>query len=302
MRCFTCFSNLIRHGQIVCALNPEISDESEQKFERRVAKQKKVLIVGGGVAGMEAALTCTQRGHKVVLCEKSGKLGGILRCEDNVPFKKHLHEYIDQQMMFISREKIDVRLNTKVTRELAQDVDPDVIIAAIGSKPLVPKIPGIDSPNVIGAEQLYLSPGVAGKKIIILGGGLVGTELAIYMGDLGHDVTILEMLPNLNAGDNILQAQAIGIELERIGTKLILGTKAIQISGNGVLGENAEGQEFFEADTIVCALGRLPLWAEAEVLRFCAPEFYQVGDCLAAKNIYEVTRTAHNIALDLGEH
>ena len=302
MRCFTCFSNLIRHGQIVCALNPEISDESEQKFERIAAKQKKVLIVGGGVAGMEAALTCVRRGHKVILCEKSGKLGGVLRCEDNVPFKKHLHEYIDQQTMLISREEIDVRLNTEVTKELAREIEPDVIIAAIGSKPLVPKIPGIDGTNVIGAEELYISPERAGKKIVILGGGLVGTELAIYMGDLGHDVTILEMLPNLNAGDNILQGQAIGIELDRLGTKLALGTKAVQISQKGVLGKDAEEQKLFEADTIVRALGRLPLWAEAEELRFCAPEFYQLGDCLAAKNIYEATRTAHHIALDLGEH
>jgi 2,4-dienoyl-CoA reductase-like NADH-dependent reductase (Old Yellow Enzyme family)/thioredoxin reductase len=302
MRCFTCFSNMLRHGQIVCALNPEIADESEQKFERIPAKRKKVLIVGGGVAGMEAALTCAKRGHKVILCEKSGRLGGVLRCEDNVPFKKHLHEYLDQQAMLISREDIDVRLNTEANKEFAREIEPDVIIAAMGSKPLVPKIPGIDGSNAIGAEELYRSPDMAGKKIIILGGGLVGTELAIYMGDLGYDVTIMEMLPNLNAGDNTLQGQAIGLEIERLGTKVILGTKAVQINEKGVLGESAEGQKLFEAETVVCALGRLPLWAEAEELRFCAPEFYQIGDCLAAKNIYEATRTAHHISLDLGEH
>jgi 2,4-dienoyl-CoA reductase-like NADH-dependent reductase (Old Yellow Enzyme family)/NADPH-dependent 2,4-dienoyl-CoA reductase/sulfur reductase-like enzyme len=302
MRCFTCFSNMIRHGQIVCALNPEISNESEQKYERPVAKQKKVFIAGGGVAGMEAALTCAKRGHKVILCEKSGRLGGVLRCEENVPFKKHLHEYLDQQAMFICREDIDVRLNTEVTKELVREIEPDIIIAAIGSKPLVPMIPGIDGHNVIGAVELYTSPEKAGKKIVILGGGLVGSELAIYMGDLGFDVTILEMLPSLNAGDNTLQGQSIGLEINRLGTKLALGTKAVQINERGVLGEDVEGQKFFEADTVVCALGRLPLRVDAEELRFCAPEFYQLGDCLAAKNIYEATRTAHHIALDLGEH
>jgi 2,4-dienoyl-CoA reductase-like NADH-dependent reductase (Old Yellow Enzyme family)/thioredoxin reductase len=301
IRCFTCFSSLIRHGQIVCALNPEISDESEQKFSRTPAKRKKVLIAGGGVAGMEAALTCAKRGHEVILCEKSGRLGGVLRCEDNVPFKKHLREYIDQQVMFISQAGIDVRLNTGVRKELARDIKPDVIIAAIGSKPLIPGMPGIDGPNVISAEKLYISPERAGKKIVILGGGLVGAELAIYMGDLGHDVTVLEMLPHLNAGDNTIQGQAIGIEIERLGTKLVLGTRAVQINEKGVLGENAKEQKFFEADTVVCALGRISLWADAEELRFCAPEFYQLGDCLAAKNIYEATRTAHHIALDIGE-
>ena len=302
IRCFSCFSNMIRHGQIICALNPEISDESEQKYERLVPKQKKVLIAGGGVAGMEAAITCARRGHEVILCEKSGRLGGTLRCEDNVPFKKHVREYLDQQVMFIAREKIDVQLNTRATKQLALDIEPDVIIAAIGSKPFVPGIPGIDGRNVIGAEELFASPGKAGEKIVILGGGLVGSELAVYMGDLGHDVTILEMLPSLNAGDNSIQGQAIGIEVARLGIKLALSTKAVEVNENGVLGNAIEGQKFFKADTVVCALGRLPLWADAEELRFCAPEFYQLGDCLAAKNIYEATRLAHQIALDLGEH
>ncbi len=302
IRCFTCFSNMIRHGQIVCALNPEISDESEQKYERPKAKQKKILIAGGGVAGMEAALTCAKRGHKVILCEKSARLGGVLLCEENVPFKKHLRDYLEQQAMFISQKDIDVRLKTRVTKELALKIEPDVIIAAIGSKPFIPKIPGIDGPNVIGAEELYNHPEKASKKIVIIGGGLVGSELAIYMGNLGHDITILEMLPNLNAGENTLQRQSIGIEIDRIGIKLALGTKAIEINEKGVLGEDTEGKKLYKADTVICALGRLPLWENVEELRFCAPEFYQLGDCLAAKNIYEATRMAHHIALDLGEH
>jgi pyruvate/2-oxoglutarate dehydrogenase complex dihydrolipoamide dehydrogenase (E3) component len=189
-----------------------------------------------------------------------------------------------------------------VTIEMAQEIAADVIIAAIGSRPLIPRIPGIDGPNVIAAEHLYSSPDKAGRKIVILGGGLVGSELAIYMGDLGHDVTILEKLPRLNDADNILQGRSISIEIDRLGTKLALGTKAVAIDETGVLGEDAEGQKFFTADTVVCALGRLPRWPEAEELRFCAPEFHQLGDCLAARNIYEATRTAHHIALDLGEH
>ncbi|NLE09594.1 MAG: FAD-dependent oxidoreductase [Dehalococcoidales bacterium] len=302
MRCFTCFSNLIRHGHIVCALNPEISDESEQKYQRPPAKPKKVLIAGGGIAGMEAALTCAKRGHEVILCEKTDRLGGVLRCEDGVPFKKHLKEYIEQQVRLISREDIDVRLTTPVTEELARKEAPDVIIAALGSNPLIPKIPGIGGANVISAEELYTAPEKAGRKVVILGGGLVGTELAIYLGEKGHDVTILEMLTRLNAGDNSIHKQAIDLQIERLGIKTALGTKAVEVSERGVLGETREGQRFFEAETVVCALGRKPLRQEAGELRFCAPEFHQLGDCLAAKNVFEATRTAHQIALDIGEH
>jgi 2,4-dienoyl-CoA reductase-like NADH-dependent reductase (Old Yellow Enzyme family)/thioredoxin reductase len=302
LRCFTCFSNMIRHGHIVCAVNPEIADESEQKFARLPARPKKVLIAGGGAAGMQAAFTCAGRGHQVILCEQSSRLGGVLRCEDKVPFKQHLREYLDQQAMFISREKIDVRLNTTVTAGLARQIAPDVIIAAIGSTPLVPTIPGITGANVMQAEALYISPEKASNKVVILGGGLVGSELAIYLGSLGRQVTIIEMLPALNAGDNTLQGQAIGLEIERLEIKLALETCAVEINPQGVAGENKEGRQFFAADTVVCALGRSPRWAEADELRFYAPEFYQIGDCLAAKNVFEATRTAHHIALDIGEH
>ncbi len=302
IRCFACFSNLMTKGHIICALNPEISNEAEVKFERPASKKKTVLIAGGGIGGMQAALSCAQRGHRVILCEKSGQLGGVLRCEGQVPFKQHLHEYLDHQALMISRSAIDVRLNTEVTAELTERIGPDAIVAALGSKPFVPNIKGIDGPNVIGAEELYINPEKAGKRIVILGGGLVGRELAIYMGDKGHTVTILEMCPSLNDGGNILQGQSIHIELDRVGAKLALGTKALEINDKGVVGENADGTTFYEADTVVCAVGMKPLREEADKLRFCAPEFYQIGDCVTPKNITEATRTAYFAALDLGRY
>ena len=302
IRCFACFSNLMTKGHIICALNPEISNEAEIKFERPPAKQKTVLIAGGGIGGMQAALSCAGRGHRVILCEKSEHLGGVLRCEQHVPFKKHLHEYLEHQALMISRSGIDVRLNTEVTAELAESLNPDAIIAAIGSKPFVPNIKGIDGPNVIGAEQLYIHPEKAGKRIVILGGGLVGSELAIYMGDKGHEVTIVEMFPSLNDGGNILQGQSIRIEIERLGIKLALGTKALEINDNGVIGESAEETKLYEADTVVCAVGMKPLREEADKLRFCAPEFYQLGDCVMPKNITEATRSAYFAAIDLGRY
>ena len=300
IRCFACFSNLMTKGHIICALNPEISNEAEVKFERPPAKKKTVLVAGGGIGGMQAALSAAERGHKVILCEKSGQLGGVLRCEEQVPFKKHLHEYLERQARMISRLPIDVRLNTEVTPALAESIGPDAIVAALGSRPFIPGIKGIDGPNVLGAEELYISPQKAGERIVILGGGLVGSELAIYMGDKGHEVTIIEMFPGLNDGGNILQGQSIRIELERLGVHLALGTKALEINNKGVTGESAEGTKLFKADTVVCAVGMRPLRDEAEALRFIAPEFYQIGDCVTPKNITEATRTAHFAALDLG--
>ncbi len=130
---------------------------------------------------------------------------------------------------------------------------------------------------MLDAVELYINPEKAGKRLVILGGGLVGCELAIYMGDMGCAVTIIEMFPSLNDGGNILHGQAVGLELKRLGVELALGTRALEINEKGVVGENVEGAaRLYEADTVVYAVGMRPLREEADRLRFCAPEFYQI--------------------------
>ncbi len=300
MRCFTCFSSLMTRGQFCCALNPEICNESEVKYAIPAAEKQTVLVAGGGIGGMQAALTAAERGHKVILCEKSDKLGGVLRCEEGVPFKKHLGEYLDLQARRIAKAPIDLRLNTAVTPELAREIGPDVIIAALGSRPALPPIPGIDGANVRLAEAVYTQPEAAGEKLVILGGGLVGCELAIFMAGLGRKVTIVEMAPALNSGNNLLQGQSIGIELDRLGVECHLSTRVTAVGPEGVTAMGPEGEVFFPADTVVCALGMTPLREEAMALSLCAPEFHQIGDCLTPENIYAATNTAYHIARDIG--
>jgi 2,4-dienoyl-CoA reductase-like NADH-dependent reductase (Old Yellow Enzyme family)/NADPH-dependent 2,4-dienoyl-CoA reductase/sulfur reductase-like enzyme len=300
LRCFTCFSNLITHGHIVCALNPEIGNEAEVKFAQPPAVKKTVLVVGGGVAGMQAALTANERGHAVILCEKSDKLGGVLKCEDKVPFKAHLREYLEHQTRLISQTGIDVRLNTDVTPNLAAEIAPDVIIAALGSVPSVPPFVGANRANVHFAEDVYGNAERTNGSVLILGGGLVGTELAIYLAGLGKDVTVVETANEIGAGDNILQAQSISLELARLNIPVKFGTRAVEIAADGVIAETQGKRELLPADAVVIASGMSPRNEEANALRFIAPEFHQTGDCLAPKNIREATRTAYNIARDLG--
>jgi pyruvate/2-oxoglutarate dehydrogenase complex dihydrolipoamide dehydrogenase (E3) component len=249
---------------------------------------------------MQAALTASKRGHNVILCEKSDSLGGVLKCEAEVPFKKHLHQYLEHQKLMISRGPIEVRLNTAVTTELAAKLEPDVIITAMGAEPVVPDIRDIDGSKVMSAEALYIQPDKAGKRIVILGCGLVGSELAIYMAGKGHEVTVVEMAPMLNSGGNILQGQSIGIEIARLGIKLALSTKVIEISEVGVTGEGKDGRVFFPADTVVCAVGLKARRAEAAALNLCAPEFYQIGDCVSANNIYQASNAAYHTAINIG--
>jgi pyruvate/2-oxoglutarate dehydrogenase complex dihydrolipoamide dehydrogenase (E3) component len=249
---------------------------------------------------MQAALTAAERGHEVILCEKTGRLGGVLRCEEKVPFKKKLGDYLDTQVRMISRAPIDVRLNTEVTSELAREIDPDVIIAAPGSRPIKPDIPGIDGANVMGAVEAYESADKCGKKVAVLGGGLVGIEIGIYLRQLGRDVTIVEMLPELNWGENFMHGTSLGFQIRDNGIRTALSTKAVEITENGVMCEGPEGTKLFEADTVIYAVGQHPLWEETDELRFCAPEFHQIGDCLVPKSIHAATSTAFHIARDIG--
>ncbi len=301
MRCYTCFSNLITHGHIVCALNPETADEFEHKFSRLAPNKKKILVVGGGVAGMEAAITAANRGHEVILCEKNKELGGVLLCEEKVPFKKYMHKYLRQQAMFTERAGVDIRLSTEVSPQLAREIAPDVILLCTGQTPVLPPIPGIKGENVVLAETAYTHPESIGKKVVIMGAGLVGAELAVYLDGEGKEVTVIEMQDKMTVGDNKLHGMALKYELASRGVDCRFNTRAVEINENGVVAEDSSGRQVFEADTVVCALGLRSVRDLAEELRNCAPEYYEIGDCVAPNTIYEATRVAHNIALDIGE-
>lgn len=300
MRCCTCFATTTVKRIHYCATNPIVGHELESKFDTPPVHKRTVLIAGGGIAGMQAALTASERGHKVILCEKSESLGGALKCEKAVPFKLRLDEYLKRQAMLIGRSSVEVRSNTEVTPALAEAIAPDVIIAAMGATPITPKIPGIDGENVIGAEEAYNCIDKVGSKVVILGGGLVGTELGIYLTQNGRDVTIMEMMPQLNNGGNMVHGGALLIQIDELKIELALATKAKEINKNGVVGENSDGEKLFEADTVIYAIGQKPLTEEANALRFCAPEFYQIGDCVTPKNILQATQSAYAVARDIG--
>jgi 2,4-dienoyl-CoA reductase-like NADH-dependent reductase (Old Yellow Enzyme family)/thioredoxin reductase len=301
MRCLSCFSSEIALGEKYCAVNPETGHEAEMRFEpEHVKVKKKVLVVGGGIGGMQAALTCYERGHEVILCEKSNELGGAIRCEKDVPFKKKLDKYIEAQAHAVRKAGIKLMLGVDVTPALAESLDQDVIIAAMGARPVKPRIPGIDGENVLGAEYAYNNPGEVGQKVVILGAGLVGLELGIYLSILGRKVTVVEMLDSINDGGNFLHASGLRVELKRRQVDINLKTKAKEISAKGVLCETEAGEKLFAADTVIYAVGQRPLQDEALALKFCAPEFYMIGDCVAPKNITNATSVAFEIARSIG--
>ena len=301
LRCYSCFSECDATCHFQCAINPVIGNEYETKFDIPPKIKKKVLIAGGGIAGMQAALTCADRGHEVILCEKTAELGGILLCEDQVPFKKKLKLYIEKQKRMIKKSGIEVILNTEVTKDLAEEIAPDAIIAAMGATPIKPNIPGIDNPKVLSAVDIYKNPQLAGRKVVIIGGGLVGVELGIFLSMKGSEVTILEIMPYLNYGASGVHGAFLDLKIPEYGIRVELSTKAVMIDDQGVVGEDQKGkQKKFPADTVIYAVGLKPQWERADELRQLAKEFFQIGDCLRPRNILMANQEGYYAAKDIG--
>lgn len=300
IRCFSCFSNGFLTGEHYCSINPESGHEWELRNDFPISVKKKVLVIGGGPGGMQAALTCAQRGHDVILCEQSDRLGGVLRCEEEVYFKKNLDYYLNQQADTINRAGIDVRLNTKVTPEYAADQQADVIIAALGAEALKPKIAGIDGKQVLSAQQAYTSVDRLGDAVVILGGGLVGVELGLHLIHEGKQVKIVEMTDHINDGGNFIHMMGLKVEMKKRGLDVMFRTKAIEINADGVVCEGVDGEVTLPADSVVYAVGQVPLQKEALAYHACAPEFYLIGDCVALRNITSATGEAFMTARNIG--
>ena len=302
MRCLACFSNELTHGEPYCAINPQSGREIEAYYGFPPVKQtKKVLVVGGGVAGMEAALDASDRGHEVILCEKGKELGGVIRCERNVDFKHKLDRYLDQQQRRCFEDpNIDVRLNTEVTPEMAEAMDVDVIIAALGAEQMIPPIPGIDGDNVMNAVDAYNAASELGQKVVIMGAGLVGVELGLHLRKLGKDVVNVEMLDHMSDGGNFLHMSGVRVAIAKRGLEVNFKNKVKEVKPDGVLCETEDGEKFYEADSVIVAMGMRPHRAEAIALAPCAPEFYAIGDCEAVANIEKATTAAYFTAKNLG--
>lgn len=268
-----------------CSVNPVAGREYTEKDVCPALIPKKVLVIGGGPAGMEAAITLADRGHRVILAEKSGRLGGAIRFAGHVSFKSKLDQLMQVLIRRVERRKITVMLNTGMTPELARSLRPDAIVCAIGADPIVPPVPGVDLEIAVSAVGMHEHMEEIGQNVVILGGGLVGCEESILLGELGKKVTVLEMKPELCRDAPFLHHEAVLLEMERLGITARTGMRCTGILPDGVTAEQ-DGKEIkLPADTVIIAAGLAPKLDEAESFRSCAPEFWKIGDCRQARNV-----------------
>ena len=298
-RCFVCMGERITTGLRICALNPVIGSEYDTKFIHSTAKPKHVLIAGGGPGGMQAAITAAERGHHVILCEKTGELGGALKAVKGIPFKKDLFKFIATKSLLMKKAGVGVRLNTEVTPDLIASMEPDVLIIAVGAEPIIPSMPGIDGANVMIANNLPNQYDKIGHKVVVLGGGLVGCETAVHMAQEGKDVTVIEMLHKLCPDANPRYRPLLLDRLEKLVT-CRTDTRGVRITEEGLVCVDKDGNEILlDADTIICAVGQKPLRDVVNKLRDCGPEVIEIGDCVKPGHVTEAVFRGYWAGIDI---
>ena len=300
IRCFHCL-DYGRNTAFACSVNPTVGREYRLKLlEEKPTERKKVVIVGGGPSGMEAAIVASQRGHDVTLLEKEDHLGGKLIFSRQVAFKKVLENFMDYQIHMVEKQGVKVLLNTTATPEMVEAMEPDAVIAAVGADPIIPRIPGVDRKNVITAERCYemgLAGEDMGEDIAVLGGGLVGCETALYLAmTLGKRVTLIEMTRAIAQEEYSIPRQALVEHMDEY-VSYYCGVRCTEIREEGMVVSDYYGNTaVIPADTIVLAAGMRARSQEAERFRGLSLFFEPTGDCVVAKNVRGATRSAYDAA------
>ena len=295
--CYDGFENMDVE-YITCLRNPALGREKECEI-CPAEKTETVLIAGGGIAGLEAAVILKKRGHNPILCEATDILGGQFLTAGEAPRKKEMKDAAISMAKKAKRLGVDIRMNTTVTPEMIEEIKPHTVMNAIGAESIIPQIPGVDKDFVRDSHDVLDGKAAAEGNVVVIGGGMVGMETAEYLAEKGAKVTVLEMLPEICSDMGTTRKICMGEAVQESGIIPVTAVKVTEI-GDGVVICEKDGEKVeFPCDTAVIAIGakKRDGSALAEACYKNGIGYFEIGDSAMARRALNATREAMDAAL-----
>jgi 2,4-dienoyl-CoA reductase (NADPH2) len=283
--CCNCWDDLMKGRFVTCSVNARVGKELEYPIIA-TKKSKKVFVIGGGPAGMEAAGVASQRGHQVTLFEKEPKLGGQLLYAALPPYKEEWNTFMNHLVSQLRKLNVEVRLNEECTVRTVEEGGPDAVIVATGATPMIPDIPGVNQGHVVTAIEALTRSKQVGQNVVIVGGGSIGCETAEFLFKMGKKVTLLEMLDRIGPDIGEWNRWVVIDRLNAAGIRAETNSKVEAITEKGVRITHPNGlHEFFEAESVVIAVGMKSLNKMANELNGKVASLYKAGDCVEPRKV-----------------
>jgi len=272
-----------------CAVNPAAGKE-DRYIPHPAPRPKKVVVIGGGPAGLEAATIAATRGHRVTLYDRGGELGGRLLLAAVPPYKSEMKTLAQSLAARARKAGVRIKLHSEAGRETIEEEKPDALVLALGATPRLPDIPGARGQNVVFAEEVLAGLKSVSGSVLVVGGGVVGCETAEFLLEQGKGVTrvtVLEMLDRMANDMSPTYRPFFLARLKKTGIKMITGARVEEITEKGVRVSQADGSTWVEGNAVVLAGGSMANRQLVQELKGIVPEVHEAGDCISPRMVKE---------------